>query len=1228
MAKLQLTLHDAIFYESTTAIKADPGNIVLSTEQDTSRIYLADGTDKTGYQISMVDFSFQKKMYQPTEIIAKLQLSKVKGDAATWKPVDRETLEALFAHLRVSLVELPASAGTVAKVATTDTSADDAKEVKPVDTIGDRFYVHEIVTHYKPAAMYVTLKIYSPDKLLTLNTASRAFVSKKLGDEILSTEIPKYKNPWEIKAGKDNPGSLSYSTSRLRVLRYKRGGNEVEHIFPYLVQYNESFYDMLARTTNRWGEFLYYEDGTLNVGYDSAAEAKPLEGWQDLTYCDESNSKLTIASDGMLAPEAAYDKNVLNNPLKRNPIEVKGVLGCDFDHGADGWIIKQFSSFFANSDSLPTFLGKTAFNEAYAQLETRLLTSQKNSKIDKTWFEKDDEHRGMTSFKKGEEEKEAFNPFSEINSIYDAKKYQGILKCEETAAQSAIRMEFDTTNPRVRLGQTVTVQGNSYIIAEVGATTKRTVSYSVDDNNKVIPTEASALVFEVVALAIVGKQFYPAPLPSGHIRLSGPQTGVVSDCDDPLVENRVRVLFPWQDAKTDDDKYIYAEEASPWLIYATSGAGDKNGIQSRHHNGDRVLVAFAHGNVERPFVVGGLATDGNTVPTELNGLKYVQQMAMVTPGLHYLKLNDGSGAGLTAFVGGLFSPLYGVLSTLMPSLSGKDIFSGLKSSARFEGGFELGDKYGMYNISGSTDGRNVTIKSPWGDVAINAFTGITISAPNGDVSITGKNVKIQAGNNLQLISGTNVDYKFVNRTGVKKKTAAAFALDAATAVAKKLAAKIQIIDLTLIRDVVEVVMRPVEGALTVKSNRFLKLEAGKGKADYPLADLYLDSAKRIEKKNEAEEKQLRKGIKLQQGTVDLINAVSTVADAINTEYIDLYNNCFARAAYFKAQSTIDLYKDLGDDPDAKICKTYAELKDTLWGDAKKLTEADLGFEGTFAIDSDQSPTVACLTRHGANNAAEIPDVRKQVISARKRARAAILKAANELLTDIRKFKELEKGKTKEQVIALMPKMTHDAPKDYDLTMANAFAKAKLGDIIYFKAADDNMKNLEAKINKHGLDDKKKILSRKAAVLLLEALGFKDEWRANGADGSPVAKPASDADYTNKWDAYVSTIVSLPKLSAQESALAKTALDSLKSLIDLKTIVDMKTAFQERNSWAEGKKGSILFTSGGKTYQLGSTIALADVPAKENLTVADDDPAHNNNAVAGFLTELRQALVQL
>ena len=43
-----------------------------------------------------------------------------------------------------------------------------------------------------------------------------------------------------------------------------------------------------------------------------------------------------------------------------------------------------------------------------------------------------------------------------------------------------------------------------------------------------------------------------------------------------------------------------------------------------------------------------------------------------------------------------------------------------------------------------------------GDVSIDAFSGITLSAPNGNVKIVGKNVSIEAGNNIEITSGNNI----------------------------------------------------------------------------------------------------------------------------------------------------------------------------------------------------------------------------------------------------------------------------------------------------------------------------------------------------------------------------------------------------------------------------------------------------------------------------------------
>ena len=101
------------------------------------------------------------------------------------------------------------------------------------------------------------------------------------------------------------------------------------------------------------------------------------------------------------------------------------------------------------------------------------------------------------------------------------------------------------------------------------------------------------------------------------------------------------------------------------------------------------------------------------------------------------------------------------------------------------------------------------------------------------MKIKGKNVTIEAGNNLKLESGTNIGWKLFNDKKFGDLSAASFGLTVTAAIANKLAEKTKLLDLSIVRSIVEVVMRPVEGALTVKSHRYLKLEGGESNCEYP-----------------------------------------------------------------------------------------------------------------------------------------------------------------------------------------------------------------------------------------------------------------------------------------------------------------------------------------------------------------------------------------------------------
>jgi len=79
-------------------------------------------------------------------------------------------------------------------------------------------------------------------------------------------------------------------------------------------------------------------------------------------------------------------------------------------------------------------------------------------------------------------------------------------------------------------------------------------------------------------------------------KIFGVVIGVVTNNQDPDKLGRVKVRFPWLD---DDDE-------SNWARIATTMAGNKRGTFFLPEVDDEVLVAFEHGNVSKPFVIGAL----------------------------------------------------------------------------------------------------------------------------------------------------------------------------------------------------------------------------------------------------------------------------------------------------------------------------------------------------------------------------------------------------------------------------------------------------------------------------------------------------------------------------------------------------------------------------------------------------------------------------------------------
>ena len=84
-------------------------------------------------------------------------------------------------------------------------------------------------------------------------------------------------------------------------------------------------------------------------------------------------------------------------------------------------------------------------------------------------------------------------------------------------------------------------------------------------------------------------------------KIYGVVVGIVTNNKDDKGHYRVKVRFPWLPNGGDQNS-----EESDWCRIATPMAGDQRGLFLLPEVGDEVLVAFEHGDIGRPFVVGML----------------------------------------------------------------------------------------------------------------------------------------------------------------------------------------------------------------------------------------------------------------------------------------------------------------------------------------------------------------------------------------------------------------------------------------------------------------------------------------------------------------------------------------------------------------------------------------------------------------------------------------------
>ena len=111
-------------------------------------------------------------------------------------------------------------------------------------------------------------------------------------------------------------------------------------------------------------------------------------------------------------------------------------------------------------------------------------------------------------------------------------------------------------------------------------------------------------------------------------RYPGVVTALVKNLDDPDGLGRIELQFPW----------LSDSVRSSWAPVAAPLAGKDRGAFFMPEIDDEALVAFEHGDVNHPLIIGFLWNGVDTPPETTN-----QNRVIKTPGGHQLRFEDKNG---------------------------------------------------------------------------------------------------------------------------------------------------------------------------------------------------------------------------------------------------------------------------------------------------------------------------------------------------------------------------------------------------------------------------------------------------------------------------------------------------------------------------------------------------------------------------------------------------------
>lgn len=1167
-------------------------------------------TNSYALSVSLLKLEYCKKIYKPCDIFAKIQTSGIQMKTT------KVTKTSIIDQNGKELESKEETDEGDFKIDNEKTPIlvqlfKGAKVVLEIDghTVAENYFVFNVRTicNTNSTSIVLRLSISSADKLMDLDKYSRAYTAKRLYTDILSEESKQFKNV-EV-------------ANHMQLMKYKDSEETTsrdELRIPYLVQYNETFYQFMARNANRFGEFLYFEEGKLNLGmqpselnyYKKDKDKEVVIDWATEPNAVQRRYYDSALSEGIVVKDCSY--NYVDHTQKNDDNQLYAESASsryNFDPVAvDEWTKQELKSGeyldyneilgeemkASVPEAIFKALGASTLSEVLVNLVKGFIMKlidvsrqnrDYNNVLDDANFQDGDDNYLISDDQRDDDVYTQFaslggsSPLesnlskllekSGIKNFYDLF-YSLIRKKEKEIGEQALWLDFGNYYKPINLGDKLHVAGQDYVAISING------SYEIEEKEEGKTIKEDLLVSAVPVMTLtntyvttetttdIGEDVWtstfplPPALPDVVIRDARPQVAFVAETLDPQNLGRIRVRYPWQDKNGD---------ASPWIRVTLPLATDGGGVNFTPNVGDEVMVGYVNGNIDHPYAIGYLAAPfvnkrwSNALPLD----QYGGMHGIKTKTGHHLTFQDGFALAPMFFesVGCL-----SFLKSIWPIGATGPWPLSYDLTSDFGGGFELADRYGFYKISGSTEERAITIESPIGTVEMSAFQGITISAPNGDVKIEGKNVTISANNSLQITSGETIKDRFYYKNKFDQNKGLAYGASVLMDL-KNLAEYTfdKLIDVSFLRTVLEVLLRPVDGTLQIKSYTFIQMEAGSGVTEIP------DASFRSAQSPVPQDDVLLTKILIN------VSYLKDIVDSLVKTIMAAYNNLIPAVTAFNVISDVNGINQNGSvvsftDVVSYGCnpgtKKLGQNDDNIfhWGNAGLDLETIENYNPNGIAPTEEDALLKWnLEKQKYDRNVEKNKKRELIVSVSETLR----KRAKELSMEAKKWKEMDGNDLK-------PSPPGDVEKNIIIPMIknlNFF-----GNVII--SLDDmktgNYQNTIGIIHEDIWKAQITGISRYVVYLYIRE-------KVNGnvdftADGN-LANLADAAD-NKKWRAFVESI------KKGDSGIGMQFISFLKNGLNNKILTPIKDEFTENfKKWKNGYEGKILFSeSKSKTISFG------------------------------------------